>query len=231
MSYSIKTEKSLVQWCDEQVAAGKELSIGWDGGGDSGWTYFMIDGNQISDGKETEEMEQLLILMDDELDYGSWAGEFSANGTAVYSSEEKAFIGTDTYDEDDLDYWECDIPIRIPKHLWFDSIEYNIQSDDESNVEFAFIIRNGFLTEEHDKITSEMQFYLQDRIKQEIDLFIQKSSENFRSLWQNDRINRDQFTEEGDFLVSNLGELSMGTTTSDDKDIYLKLESTDDNDQ
>jgi hypothetical protein len=229
MSYKIKTKKSLVQWCDEQVAAGKEIGIGWEGGGDSGWCYFMIDGKQVSDGQTTEEMEQLLDLMDDELDYGSWAGEFSAAGEAIYSSEEKAFVGIDNYGEDDTEYWECSIPIRIPKYLWFDSVEYNFE-DDEVRAQFAFKIRNGFLIEEHEKVATEIESYLEEKVNAEVNLFIAKSDAEFRSIWQNDTINRDQFTEDGDFLVYTLEELSMGTTTSEEKDIYLQLEIDDDHD-
>lgn len=226
-NFTIKTKKSLLEWCDQQVAAGKEIGIGWEGGGDSGWCYFMIDGNQVNDGQTTEEMEQLIDLMNDELDYGSWAGEFNAAGEAIYSPEEKAFVGTDYYSEDDTEYWQCKIPIRIPKHLWFDSIEYQFE-DEDANASFVFFVRNGFLTEEHQKFTSEIESYLKKKVNHEINLFIQKSNREYRSMWQNDKIDRNQFTVEGDHLVYLLEELSIGTTNSEDKDIYLQLESIDD---
>lgn len=229
MAQKLITTKSLVQWCDEQVAAGKEIGIGWEGGGDSGWVYFMIDGRQVDGSQTTDEMDQLVDMMDDQLEYGSWAGEFSASGEAIYSPKEKAFIGIDNYGEDDTEYWECDIPLRIPKHLWFDSIEYNLE-DDEVNAQFAFIVRNGFLTEEHQKFVTEMESYLEEKVNAEVSRFIAKSDAEFRSIWQNDRIDRDQFTEEGDYLVYTIAELSMGTTTSDEKDIYLQLEIDDDHD-
>lgn len=227
MSQKLMTKKSLVQWCDEQVAQGKEIGIGWEGGGDSGWCYFMIDGSQVNNTEYTTEMEQLIDMMDDELDYGSWAGEFSANGEAIYSPEKKAFVGIDYYSEDETIQRNCDIPIRIPKHLWFDSIEYNIQ-DEEANTEFAFVIRNGFLTEEHEALTSHLEQYLQTRVQEEIDSFIHDSHREYRSMWQNDRINRNDFEEQGDDLVYVIGELGIGTMDSSDKDVYLELTTEED---
>mgnify|MGYP003335272251 CR=1 FL=1 len=35
---------SLIDWCDQQVADGHDLKLHWEGGGDSGWCYFTIDG-------------------------------------------------------------------------------------------------------------------------------------------------------------------------------------------
>ena len=55
--------------------------------------------------------------MDNELDYGSWAGDFSANGEAVYDSKEKAFVGTDYYSETESVPVKVSIPINIPKDL------------------------------------------------------------------------------------------------------------------
>ena len=37
-------KKSIVQWCKDQADQGNELTMKWEGGGDSGWVYFEIDG-------------------------------------------------------------------------------------------------------------------------------------------------------------------------------------------
>lgn len=48
---------------------------------------FEIDGE-----KEDNEFTNTLVdLMYDELDYGSWAGEFSASGTAILQPRNKVF--------------------------------------------------------------------------------------------------------------------------------------------
>ena len=72
---------SVKEWCDQQVAEGKELTLRWEGGGDSGWVYFELDGSQV----ENEYTEKLVDYCYDVLDYGSWAGEFDATGEATYN--------------------------------------------------------------------------------------------------------------------------------------------------
>lgn len=227
MSETIKTTKELIKWCDDQVAAGKELSMGWEGGGDSGWCWFEIDGVKLNDG-EHEEADQLVELMYDELDYGGWAGEFSANGEATYDPKQKAFVGTDYYGEDDTHYQECEIEIRVPKHLWFDSLEYNME-DEEVTVQVAFIIRNGFLTQEH----WDASEYIAESISIDANEIVNKytsskDAKEYRSVWQNDRIQRSDFKEDGDDLVYTIEELNIGVYDSTDKDIYLQLQSEDD---
>lgn len=228
MAQKLMTKKSLVQWCDEQVAQGKNIGIGWEGGGDSGWCYFTIDGRQVENTKQTPEMEELVDLMYDHLDYGSWAGEFNATGEAEYDPKQKAFVGTDYYSEDDTHYQECEIPIRVPKHLWFDSLEYNMESE-EIDVQVAFIIRNGFLTQEHHDAAD----YIAESIAIDANEVVNKytsqdNAQEYRSVWQNDRIQRSAFQEDGDFLVYTIEELNIGIEDSNEKLIYLELETEDD---
>jgi len=104
-------KKSIVQWCKEQYEQGNELALVWDGGGDSGWCYFEMDGDTV----ENEYTEALVDHMYDTLNYGSWAGEFQANGRAIYDPETNSFEGTDYYGEDGNDVLEVDWTIRVPK--------------------------------------------------------------------------------------------------------------------
>jgi hypothetical protein len=224
MSQELITKSELIKWCDQQVKEGKELKIHWEGGGDSGWLYFTIDGETISDKSDCpREVEELIELMDDSLDYGSWAGEFSASGEAIYDEKTKSFEGTDYYGEDDTHYQECDIEIKVPKHLWFDAIEYNIE-DESINVDVAFIIRNGFLTEEHDKIADEIKEIINIGANETINDYLQlENALEFRSIWQNDRIDRSSFKEEGDNLVYSIQEIHIGIHNTNDRGICLQL--------
>lgn len=227
MAQVLLTEKALLKWCNDQVADGRTLSMGWEGGGDSGWCWFELDGKKLNEG-EYPEADQLVELMYDHLDYGSWAGEFSTTGEAEFDPKQNAFVGTDYYSEDDTHYQECNIQIRIPKHLWFDSVEYNME-DEEVTTNFAFIIRNGFLTQEH----WDTADYIAESLTIDANEVINKysSSDNakeYRSVWQNDRIQRSAFTEDGDYLVYTIEELSIGVYDSDDKLVYLELQSEDD---
>lgn len=224
MAQKLQTELSLIEWCDQQVEEGKELAMGWEGGGDSGWCWFEIDGQQIPDSRQHDHIERLLNAMYDQLNYGSWAGEFSANGRAIYDPTEKAFVGTDHYSEDDTVYYECNIPIRIPKKLWFDRMEINIE-DDEIIVDAAFTVRNGFLTEEHEEFLEEFKQSFENEVEKVVAEFRSKEdSTEFRSIWQNWDLERNEFREEGEFLVYDVPELNIGTYDSEEKDIYLELE-------
>jgi hypothetical protein len=223
MSQKIVATSDLIKWCDEQVAQGKKLSMAWEGGGDSGWVYFKIDEEQVSDSAETDEISQLTDLMYDQLDYGSWAGEFSASGEAIYNSEEKAFVGTDYYSEDETYPYECSLQIRVPKRLWFDSIEYNFEQEDPV-IDIAFIVRNGFLTDEHTQVAEQVKVSLNDQVQKAInDYSSLPESTPYENIWQNDRINRSEFVEDGDYLVATIDELSIGTRSETEKDIYLEL--------
>lgn len=231
MAQKLKTQLSLIEWCDQQVAEGKKLSMHWEGGGDSGWCWFEIDGQQVAESEQNPQIRQLLDLMYDTLDYGSWAGEFSANGEAEYDNGHKAFLGTDYYGEDQTEYHECDIKIKIPKHLWFDAIEYNIESE-EAHVDFAFIIRNGFLSDEHNSLVDKIREEISDAVDIEIEKFTSDPKNlEYQSIWQNVRVDRSEFEEEGDMLVYSIAELNMSVRSEEPKDIYLQLETEEDEEE
>jgi len=41
--------KDVITWLDKLSDEGKNIQICWEGGGDSGWVYFQIDGEQVAD--------------------------------------------------------------------------------------------------------------------------------------------------------------------------------------
>jgi hypothetical protein len=225
MSQELITKAELIKWCDQQVKEGKELKLHWEGGGDSGWVYFTIDDKQLSNEADSpKEVNELIELMYNHLDYGSWAGEFNASGEAVYDSEEKAFVGIDNYSEDDTYHQECEIKISVPKTLWFDFIEYNLEGE-EPSIDIAFIIRNGFLTDEHDETAKNIVSHLEQEISKEITKYQSKynDGQEYRNIWQNDRFPRSAFVEEGDDLVYTIEELNIGTYDTQEKEVYLEL--------
>jgi hypothetical protein len=223
MAQKVVATSDLIKWCDDQVAQGKELKLAWEGGGDSGWVYFKINDKQVSDSAATPEIEELIDRMYDQLDYGSWAGEFSANGEAAYYANKKAFIGTDYYGEDETYNYECSIKITVPKSLWFDAVEYNIEQE-EPIIDVAFVLRNGFLTEKHTEVALQIKESLNEQVDEAIaDYQKDPNATEYRNVWQNERIERNEFKEEGDNLVAVINELAIGTYSSDEKDIYLEL--------
>lgn len=223
MSQKLIATSDLIKWCDEQVAAGKELALGWEGGGDSGWCFFKIDGEQITDSAETDEIRDLTDRMYDHLDYGSWAGEFSASGEAIYDPKQKAFVGTDHYSEDETYNFEYPIKITVPKSLWFEALEYNMEGEDP-NIDVAFTLRNGFLTDLHTEAAEQVQKQLEEQVEKAIRAYNQmEDATEYHNIWQNERYTRSDFKEEGDNLVITIEELNIGTSSTEEKDIYLEL--------
>lgn len=148
---------SVAEWCDQQVKDGKELMLKWEGGGDSGWVYFEIDGEQV----ENEYTESLVSYCYDVLDYGSWAGEFDANGEAVYDPDQKAFVGTDYYSETDVDERDPGIVLSIPKDLWFDGLSVEVEEVEyevaDYNVDVKLLVQNGIVIDKHSEVAEELK--------------------------------------------------------------------------
>jgi hypothetical protein len=225
MGQKLITSQHLIDWCDQQVANGIKLQLGWDGGNDSGWVYILKDGVQVEYNEMSQEETTLTDIMNNELSYGSWAGEFSANGEADYDPETKSFTGTDSCGSDDTDFCSCKIDIVIPKSLWFDSVEYNLEGEDPY-AEFAFVIKNGFITEAHNEMSKKIAEQLSEAVSAEIEKY-ESNSENqeFRGIWQDEQIAFSEFVEDGDNLIYSITELHIGTTEVEERDVCLKLES------
>ena len=142
--------EDVIKWCDEQSQDGKEVAICWEGGGDSGWVYIEVDGG---DNTSSEESDWLVERMCSILDYGSWAGEFSASGRAEYNSETKMFEGEDVYTEDTTETLELKledaIVVKIPKRFYFEELEIQIENIlDGGPVAIVPKVKNGFLSTE-----------------------------------------------------------------------------------
>lgn len=214
-------KKEVIDWCNQQVDEGKELKFTWEGGGDSGWANLVLDGNNI------EVVGYSDVLLDgiyEELDYGSWAGEFYASGEAIYNKEEQAFIGIDDYSEDDTVLHKCKIILNVPSKLWYDSINILIEAnyDESPDIKLDFVIKNGFITQEHLETADLLKEELSTRVLEEIEEFSQ--GYEFRSVWQQIILNRTEGVETtAGFIKHEIVSIDMGTTVSDEKSIYLQL--------
>ena len=95
------------------------INIGyWEGGGDSGY---------ISIKDDFPCSETIERFCDDYLDYGSWAGEFSSNGTIYYSHLENKIILEGDESVDDYDYDEITLNVdsnKIDENLKYIEVEY-----------------------------------------------------------------------------------------------------------
>lgn len=221
----IEVKPSVLDWCKQQVKDGKELTIHWEGGGDSGWVYFQIDGKEV----DNEYTTYLVDMMYSELDYGSWAGEFNATGEAKFDIDEEAFVGVDNYSQDETTEKECEFTFKVPKKLWFDSIRVHIEvdhEDDSATVESSFNLKNGFLTAHHGVVTDQIS----ETISAQVDEFVinyQNTNEDFRNIWDDQIIQIKDGVEKGDYLEFTITSISLGISEGEEKDIYLKIDEED----
>lgn len=216
----MSNKKSILQWCKEQHDAGKELTLRWEGGGDSGWCYFEIDGSQV----ENEYTTALVEHMYDVLDYGSWAGEFNASGEATYNPDTNSFVGTDYYGEDSHSTMDADVKISIPKELWFDQlhIECECYYDGGANVHVQFHVKNGFLLGEHAAYCEILEKELLEKFDNLFSNY--QGPDEFRGCNESWFISRDEFRIEEDMLVYTMETIEIQTISEDDRPIVMELD-------
>lgn len=213
--------QSLLDWCNEQSAAGRELAIKWDGGDDSGWAHFQLDGEDFNN----EHADLLVDKMYDELNYGSWAGDFSASGTATYNPETQSFEGTDYYSERESMDYDANIEIRIPKNLWFDNLTIQIElTVDTENIEVNFNIKNGFFTPQHELIETEIEEKLQKEVNSCIEKFSEEHPDQFDAVWDSHSFEREDFTEDGDYMVITIETVDIRYNQVRENEIVLSVE-------
>lgn len=217
-----KKKQTLIEWLDDQVEQGNEVILKWDGGNDSGWVHLEIDGQDV----ENEYTETLINYMDNYLDYGSWAGDFNANGEAKYSPEYKAFVGTDYYSETGTMSYDVDIELVIPKHLWFNDLEVHIECEyeDTPNIEASFGIKNGFLTEEHREIEQALSIDIKDKIEAAISDWQYHTGLQFESMWEDITLVPTDFKEDGGGnVIGVIHSVQFRYPEEEPKDIYLDV--------
>lgn len=184
--------------------------------GDSGWVHLEVDGEDSNDA----EAEALVDMMYDQLDYGSWAGEFSASGEAPFNPETKMFQGTDYYSETDSAVSECEIKIKIPKHIHFDNLEIHTE-DYDCTTSVDFRIRNGF---QHPD-TNALETTLAEYLKKEIIEAIKNDNDDIDSYWGSYSLSRESdFTEDGDNVVAVLKNVQYSINFVTEKDVEINLE-------
>ena len=216
----LEIKKSVLDWCKEQAETGNELALNWEGGGDSGWAYFTINGEEV----DNEYTSYLVDQIYKELDYGSWAGEFNAGGQAIFNSEENAFIGTDEYTEDTRKSVECEILIKVPKELWHNilSVDLDGNQDEETKVEVTFGVTNGFLTDAHHDFEQAISAEIQHEVDLVIDNFID-GGEDYRGVWDNILFQKSDGVEKDNFIEYKISAIDVQTSNSQERGIYLEI--------
>ena len=210
--------KDLMNWCDAKVAEGKLLEIKWEGGGDSGWVHFEIDGEDTTE----LEADALVDMMYSQLDYGSWAGEFSTTGYAMYDPVTKSFQGEDSYCEEEGKTFDCHITVKIPKHIPFDRVL--IEADESNGSNVNLIIANGF----HHPERVAVQKILEEQLTEEFEAVSEQvegsTDEEIVSSYQSVTFERENLIEEGEYLVGVIEEYYYTVNFYDPRSVDICLE-------
>lgn len=219
MSEEQITIKQILDWCLKKTEEGSEVILKWDGGGDSGWVHLEVDESDSDDA----EAEALVDMMNDQLDYGSWAGEFSASGEAYFDPKTKMFQGVDYYSETDSASADCNIEIRIPKYIHFDNLEI-LTEDQECNVTVSFGIRNGFQHPEAQALEIKLAEELRDKISEAAGLDVEDEDDIDGYYETYDLIRDSDFVIDGDDLVHTMTHVMYSKRYTTEKDVQIDLQ-------
>ena len=178
--------------------------------GDSGWAFFEIDGVEFGN----EYTEILLDYMYDELDYGSWAGEFSAEGKAIYSSETKCFEGIDCCSDEVYVNYPCEIKIKVPKDFSFEEIIISFEESANVYVKTELEDCGSIIKEIKNDFLNQYYKVIQD--------FEDEGNTLLYSYLDEETFRKD-YTLEGDFLTFTIKSISLTKEDLNEKDIVLSL--------
>ena len=218
-------ELSLRQQLDALAAQGKEIKVTWEGGNDSGGYSLFIDGVEVNYGDEA--YDEIVDPISDNVDYGSWAGDFSADGSVVYDSEQGGFIGegrdteSQTCELDDID-----IEIRVPKALNFDSIEIVSEGTyflEELSVRCGFVMANGPVFPEHLETQYVMETYVRDSIDDILTTHKECKDEEIGWVYNEWTLRRESLGEDGDYLVGNINSIDFSLNNTINKSYYIPI--------
>ena len=208
----------IIDHCDTLTANGQNLSVSWDGGGDSGWFELKLDDEPKG---ELNDLEDLIVeLVSDELGYGSFAGEFSTSGSVAYNRETRCFEGLDTYSESTGDSHLCTIEVRVPKDIWFDRINLFIQCEDceVMQTSASFFVNNGPRIEAHAVAEEIIAAALGENVKIEI-----SDMQDNVYVSQDITIRANEFEVKEDTLCFTITEFDYSYEDSHSKEITIHL--------
>ena len=214
--YSLSAMRS---YCDEVTGSGKSLSIHWQGGGDDGWYSLLIDEKEIV--ALTGLQQQLLNYIADRLGYYSFDGGFSTDGTIIYDTEERAFIGTDDYSETEQDCCDCEILLTVPAAIYFDKLVLQFSSDTygEYSAALNVVINNG----PYPKMFDELRTDTEEKLLNAFDLII-SNLDDFAGAWQEYEMVRSDFQVVGDHLRHTIDSMVYSKDIGESKSVFIAVD-------
>ena len=219
-------EKTLIQLADSFAEKGT-LVIAWDGGNDSGGCWMKVDGERMP--WNDTDADRLVNLVENALDYGSWAGEFQAHGEAIYDPETKTFSGNDHYSYDTHDtVAKCKVKIELPDILWFDRLDITVRGYiDDMKIEANFFTRARMVNPKLARWEEIMEHEDGNLFKQIQTAYDSVTENDVESFWESIEINFNEFKKIGNKYVAYITELGYSYGKSEDKSIVVDLKDID----
>ena len=217
-------QQTLREILDAIESQGKEIKFTWEGGNDDGSFHMSIDDDQIQNSEEYPWVEKVMDLIVDELDYGSFAGDFNTNGDLIYSDGH--FTGTDfnsTTEGDLLELSEDEqIRIEIPDYLWFDRLEINSEGylENDLNVTVDFKITNGPIVDHHVEKEDDIRNFLTDSI---FDLLNKVPNVDITYVYNEWSFDFSEGVVEDDKRVFYIDEIQYSHELEETKDIDVEI--------
>ena len=221
----MSTKEKAKKYLDLLLSVGaKEIKVTWEGGNDEGSFYLHIDGKDTDiDYTRKDGTYELIDYIADEIGYGSFAGDYNANGEVIYDVEMGAFVG---YDDCEMlqDYtykFKKPLVFSILKELWFDSVLVDISGySEDMDISVRLSISNGPVFQEHMDFESNAVKI----IEKEVDHQIFNDIDEVRDVWFSQEYGRDNLSVDidGNFLLA-LTEVSYNKYVGEVKDIIIQL--------
>ena len=216
---------TLRQKLDALAAEGKEIKVTWEGGNDSGGYSLFIGGNEVNYGDVA--YDEIVDPISDTIDYGSWSGDYFADGSVVYDSDEGAFIGEgkDTESEGDC-LSGISIEIRVPKALNFDSVEITTEGTycwGELTATCRFAISNGPVFSEHTVVEDAMETHVRESVEHILATDEACKDEEVGWVYNEWSITRELFKEDGEDLVSTIEDIDFTFNITKHQSYHIEI--------
>ena len=222
------TRKELVEALVKKHGT-TDIKITWEGGNDEGCYDLLIKGESIDCYSDRESIEYKLIdQISEDIGYYSFAGDFSCSGQASLNKDATAFIGEDSFtDNQDFSHsFEPPLKIKIPKDLWFDSIMIHIHGYGEDvAAEVRLFISNGPVSEDHIKFEKDTEAYLRGEVEAALDIpEVCSDYCEVNNVYMELNQSASQLTQdsEGNYEVLIEG-FSYSRYTDEDKEIHIPI--------
>lgn len=216
-------ELLMQQHCDKLVEGGHELTITWEGGGDNGWFTMLLDSKEMEAMEEID--REIVYFVENQMGYGSFAGDFYTDGKLVYDPVIKAFIGTDNYSETESVVAKCRIELVVPEEIWFDRIDVLIDdghSGHHASVGLTLTVKNGPLPPGMHEWISRKELELSEKFEDVI-----LGLEDYAGVYSELAVDRRDFTACKKGMRFLFEEMDYSQNNEEEREVYIRFNATE----